>query len=101
MLVIWSARALTPRSPMFPFASPPFSPLRPPTITAPANQNITTTNSTGVAFKLLTPASTTCGQPNCTVTILFNGAVYRVNDTVQLPPGANNLTYVCGVGPAH
>ena len=66
----------------------------PPDITAPAPATGNATSASGASFTIPPPSSETCGQPPCTVSVLFNGTLYPVGSTVQLPIGATPLTYI-------
>ena len=66
----------------------------PPSITAPADQTLNATSPAGVSsYTIPQPANTTCPQPVCQVSVLYNGTLYKPGDTIPLPVGNNTLTY--------
>ena len=65
-----------------------------PTIQAPALPAVNATSPAGAEVTIPPPASSFCGIPQCTITVVLpNGTEVPVNSTVTLPPGNNLLTY--------
>ena len=66
----------------------------PPSITAPADQTLNATSPAGVSsYTIPQPANTTCPQPTCQVSVLYNGTLYKPGDVIPLTVGTSTLTY--------
>ena len=66
----------------------------PPSVTAPAPVTLNATSPAGASYSVQPPADQYCGHPQCTTQVLVNGVPTPYPNTVDLPIGTNNITYV-------